>query len=340
MKKALIGLLITSLLLSILGFIAYQKVFGPQVSLNEEKKLFYVNSATSFDGLTKKLHEEGIVKDTSSYKFVAQLMKFDLPKAGRYEILNKASNRELISILRSGSQQPINLTFNNQRTIYDLIGLFSQQLEADSIDLVDCMLDEAQLKRLGYEDESLLTMFIPNSYQVYWDCNCTCLLDRFEKEHHKFFTTERLEKLSVLGLTEKELYILASIVQKETLVAEEKSTVAGVYLNRLNRGQLLQADPTVVFASGQFDLRRVLNKHLAIDSPYNTYKYEGLPPGPICMPDVQTIDAVLNYEKHNYLYFCASPDNSGRHVFAKSLIQHNINAKHYRKFLNSQRIYK
>ena len=166
------------------------------------------------------------------------------------------------------------------------------------------------------------------------------MVARLVQEREKFFDEERMAKASKLELTKEEIYTLASIVQKETLVNSEKPRVAGVYINRLKRGQLLQADPTVVFANGDFELRRVLNKHLAIDSPYNTYKYEGLPPGPICMPDVSSIDAVLNYEKHKYLYFCASPDNSGRHLFAKTLIEHNRNADKYRAYLNKQRIFR
>ena len=191
-----------------------------------------------------------------------------------------------------------------------------------------------------YTKENLLSLFIPNSYEFYWNTTPKKLFERFKREHKIFFNSTRKKKLKELGLSEEEVYTLASIVQKETLVNEEKPRVAGVYINRLKRGQLLQADPTVVFASGDFEIRRVLNKHLAIDSPYNTYKYEGLPPGPICMPDVSSIDAVLNYEKHRYLYFCASTDNSGRHQFAKTLIEHNNNANKYRAYLNKQRIFK
>ena len=185
-----------------------------------------------------------------------------------------------------------------------------------------------------------MTLFIPNTYELFWNTSPKKLVERMATEHDKFYDKLRKEKMKALELSSEEVYTLASIVQKETLVSAEKPRVAGVYINRLKRGQLLQADPTVVFASGEFGLRRVLNKHLAIDSPYNTYKYEGLPPGPIAMPDITTIDAVLNYEKHKYLYFCASPDNSGKHLFAKTLVQHNRNADKYRAYLNKRRIYK
>ena len=159
-------------------------------------------------------------------------------------------------------------------------------------------------------------------------------------EHDKFYNKDRRSKMESLGMSDSEVYTLASIVQKETLVNDEKPRVAGVYINRLKRGQLLQADPTVVYASGDFGLHRVLNRHLAIDSPYNTYKYAGLPPGPIAMPDVSSIDAILNHEHHKFLYFCASTDNSGRHVFAKSLVEHNRNANKYRSYLNKRNIYR
>ena len=196
------------------------------------------------------------------------------------------------------------------------------------------------MNKYGVNLSTVLTLFIPNTYQVYWNSSPESILSRFVSEKDKFYTSAKKKKLKKLDLSADEVYTLASIVQKETLVNEEKPRVAGVYINRLKRGQLLQADPTVVFANQDFTIKRVLNRHLEIDSPYNTYKYAGLPPGPICMPDVSSIDAVLNYEKHKYLYFCASPDNSGKHQFARTLIEHNKNADRYRAYLNKLRIYR
>ena len=221
-----------------------------------------------------------------------------------------------------------------------MAGFFSHRLEPDSSELLSYFLSDKVLKLNDKTEENILTLFIPNTYELFWNTSPKRLVERMATEHDKFYDKLRKEKMKALELSSEEVYTLASIVQKETLVSAEKPRVAGVYINRLKRGQLLQADPTVVFASGEFGLRRVLNKHLAIDSPYNTYKYEGLPPGPIAMPDITTIDAVLNYEKHKYLYFCASPDNSGKHLFAKTLVQHNRNADKYRAYLNKRRIYK
>ena len=187
----------------------------------------------------------------------------------------------------------------------------------------------------------MMSIFIPNTYQVYWNISPTELIDRMKKESDKFWSDKnRMDKLAKLEMTKEEVYTLASIVEKETNYVPEKATVAGVYLNRLNKGIMLQADPTVVFANNDFKIRRVLNKHLEKDSPYNTYKYAGLPPGPIAIASISSIDAVLENKDHKFLYFCAVPDNSGQHAFAKTLSQHNANARKFQRWLNKQRIYK
>lgn len=290
--------------------------------------------------MKSELKAENILQNEQAFDIVSMLMQFTKPKPGLYELENGMSNRDLISLFRAGRQKALKLTFNNFRKVEDLIGYFGSQLESDSTSIAKHFLSEAVNTKYGVTRDNLMSLFIPNTYQIYWNTKPEKLVARLVQEREKFFDEERMAKASKLELTKEEIYTLASIVQKETLVNSEKPRVAGVYINRLKRGQLLQADPTVVFANGDFELRRVLNKHLAIDSPYNTYKYEGLPPGPICMPDVSSIDAVLNYEKHKYLYFCASPDNSGRHLFAKTLIEHNRNADKYRAYLNKQRIFR
>jgi len=341
MRRWLIVLLLLLLLAGVAGFFLYSSIFGPNVDLGEQDQIsFYVKTGDNLEDLKSGLSSDSILKNQQAFIMVAKLMKFTQPKPGLYELQDGMSTRDLISMFRSGRQKALKLTFNNFRKIEDLIGYFGSQLESDSISLAKHFLSRSVKEKYGITKENLMSLFIPNTYQIYWNTSPEKLLARLAQEREKFFDKERMTKAKNLDLTKEEIYTLASIVQKETLVNSEKPRVAGVYINRLKRGQLLQADPTVVFANGDFELRRVLNKHLAIDSPYNTYKYEGLPPGPICMPDVSSIDAVLNYEKHKYLYFCASPDNSGRHLFAKSLIEHNRNADKYRAYLNKQRIFR
>ncbi len=341
LRKVLLVLFLVIIVGAVVAGYAYKAIFNPNVNLKgQDSALLHVKTGSSYEALKNTLVDSSFVEDMQSFERVSALMKFSKPKAGQYLIKNGMSNKELVSMLRSGRQKPIDLTFNNMRTIDDLIGHLSSKLELDSASLSNYLLDKKVLDKLGYNKLDILTLFIPNTYQFFWNTSPEKLIARLKKEHDKFYTKDREQKLAALGLNKKEVYTLASIVQKETLVGDEKPTVAGVYINRLKRGQLLQADPTVVYANGDFGLRRVLNKHLAIDSPYNTYKYAGLPPGPICMPDVSTIDAVLNYKKHKYLYFCANTDNSGRHVFARTLIEHNRNANKYRAYLNKSRIYK
>lgn len=341
MKKWLVFFFILLVIGVIIAYVFYNSIFSPNVRLKgEPAALYFIPTGTDFDSLVEDLDDREILDDVSSFKRVAAIMKFQKAKPGKYELQNGWSNKELITQLRAGKQKPVNLTFNNIRTIEELAGFFANKLEPDSLSILNHFLEDSVLLKYQRTPENMLSLFIPNTYQFYWNSSPEKIVSRLAYEHDKFYNQERNTKMEKLGLSDSELYTLASIVQKETLVNDEKPKVAGVYLNRLRRGQLLQADPTVVFATGQFDLRRVLNKHLAIDSPYNTYKYEGLPPGPIAMPDVSTIDAVLNYEKHRYLYFCASTDNSGRHVFAKTLIEHNRNANKYRSYLNKKRIYR
>ncbi len=341
MRKWLLVLLILFLLACAAGFYFYKTIFGSNVDLGEKERIdFYINTEDSLEDLKSELKAENILQNEQAFDIVSMLMQFTKPKPGLYELENGMSNRDLISLFRAGRQKALKLTFNNFRKVEDLIGYFGSQLESDSTSIAKHFLSEAVKTKYGVTRDNLMSLFIPNTYQIYWNTKPEKLVARLVQEREKFFDEERMAKAIKLELTKEEIYTLASIVQKETLVNSEKPRVAGVYINRLKRGQLLQADPTVVFANGDFELRRVLNKHLAIDSPYNTYKYEGLPPGPICMPDVSSIDAVLNYEKHKYLYFCASPDNSGRHLFAKTLIEHNRNADKYRAYLNKQRIFR
>ena len=259
-------------------------------------------------------------------------------KSGRYLIQDGMNNNELVNLLRSGRQTPVNVVFNNIRTKEEFAGKISHQLELDSAQIIEAMLDTAFLNPLNLNAFTVSSLFIPNTYEFYWNTTVTSFLSRMVAEHHHFWNESRQSKAKRLNLTKEEVVTLASIVEKETLQKSEQPVVAGLYLNRLKKSMKLQSDPTVIFAIGDFSIRRVLKKDLKYDSPYNTYKYKGLPIGPISIPSIRAIDAVLNYQKHEYLYMCAKEDFSGYHNFAKSVRQHYVNASKYRKALNDKNI--
>lgn len=340
LKKILLFLLLALAVIGFFGYRFYGYIFNPNIAISEDKVDIHIPSDGNLASLMDSLTVRNIILDTTSFLWVADKMKFTKIKPGKYTVKNNWSNKDIISVLRSGRQSAVKLTFNNVRNIEELAGAIAPYIEADSLECLDYFTSPEVLEKTGLDRENIITLFIPNTYQIFWNQSPEKLVKRFIKEHEIFWNKERLEKADALNLTKEEVYTLASIVQKESNHNSEKPTIAGVYLNRIERGILLQADPTVVFAVGDFTIRRVLNRHLEYDSPYNTYIYEGLPPGPIFMPDISSIDAVLNRKEHSYLYFCASTENNGKHAFAKTLTQHNANANKYRKWLNEQRIYR
>lgn len=259
---------------------------------------------------------------------------------GRYVVGAGITYPQLIDMLRSGKQQPVNVTFNNVKTLYQLAGKIGSRIEADSTEIIDFLTDESNYAADGFNKNDIMVVFIPNTYQMYWNTGAVELYGRMLKEYKSFWTRERLEKAVKTGLAQKEVAILASIVDEEVLKADEKPRIAGVYLNRLKKGIPLQADPTVKFALNDFTITRVLKKHLAVDSPYNTYKYRGLPPGPVSCPTIGGIEAVLNAEDHDYYYFVAKSDLSGYHNFSRTLTEHNRYASAYQRELNRRRIFK
>jgi UPF0755 protein len=253
------------------------------------------------------------------------------------------SNNDLVDLLRSGNQTPVRVTFNNQDTLEKLAGRLAEQIEPDSIEIINAFLDIDFLKTNNFNKNNILGIFIPNSYEIYWNTTAKNFRDRMWSEYKNFWTSSRLKKAKDLRLSPKEVMTLASIVQKETAVIKERPTVAGLYLNRLRDRWALQADPTIIFAlklkNGQdYEVKRVLKKDLEIESPYNMYKNVGLPPGLIAMPDISSIEAVLNPKIHNYYYMCASVDNIGTHEFAKTLSKHNANAIKYQRWISKQGI--
>jgi UPF0755 protein len=301
-----------------------------------------IRKGQGYEAVMDSIEAKDVIIDKLAFRFMAKLMNYpELVKPGMYELPDKATNYQVIGILRSGRQTQLRLTFNNVRLKDDLAAKLAQNLDADEDEFREMFNDEAYLKKFGFTPATIMTMFIPNTYELYWNTTPEQLMERMKIEYDKFWNKDRVAKAKKRGLTKKEVSILASIVEAEqNQHADERPRIAGVYLNRLEKGMKLEADPTVVFAAGDFSIRRVLNKHTQTDSPYNTYKYKGLPPGPINLPSIPSIDAVLNSEDHNYIYFCAKEDFSGYHNFSENLAGHNANAQKYRKALTAAKIMK
>ena len=266
-------------------------------------------------------------------------MPYKYVRTGRYIIEPKMDILTLYRKLRNGQQDPIMLTIPSSRTMALLAGAISKKLMLDSLTLTNTFTDEEFCQKMGYTTSTLPALFIPNTYEVYWDISLKGLMARMQKENKAFWNTEREQKAKKLNLTHEEICTLASIVDEETANDAEKPIIAGLYLNRLHKGMLLQADPTVKFAVGDFTLRRILGKHLKIESPYNTYLNIGLPPGPIRIASIKGLDAVLNYREHNYLYMCAKADFSGTHEYAATFNEHQKNARNYIRALNARNIH-
>ncbi len=319
----------------------YKKIYFEAVQLDGETEYFFIYSDWSFDDLVKQLYRQDIISDTASFIWVAQQKHFEHPKPGKYFLEDGMSNNALVNLLRSGNQTPVKVTFNAVRTRADLAGRVASQLELDSISLLNALTSKSYANRYGFNRQTFLTMFLPNTYELYWDTSTDEFIKRMAKEYKRFWNEERMGKARALNLSQSEVSILASIVQAEQMEhRDERAKIAGLYINRLRRKMPLQSDPTLIYALGDFSIKRVLNQHKRIKSDYNTYINKGLPPGPINLADLSSIDAVLNYEKHSYLYMCAKADFSGYHNFSKSLRQHNVYANQFRQELNRRRILK
>ncbi|MCA0959364.1 endolytic transglycosylase MltG [Muricauda ruestringensis] len=343
LKKVLWATAILGLI--ICGFIAYRiysAIFSPNTQFNNSEAYVYIASDASFSDVATSV--EPLLKDMSSFEAVAKRKGYiNNIKAGKYALKKGMNNNDIINTLRSANI-PVQVSFNNQESLALLAGRVAEQIEADSLSLLQTFNDPGFLQEHGFDEDTKLAMYIPNTYEFFWNTNAEGFRDRMKKEYDRFWTDTRLQKAKSLGLTPNEVTSLAAIVQKETAKVDERPRVAGVYLNRIKRGMLLQADPTVIYAikkeTGNYDtiIKRVLFRDLEMDSPYNTYKYAGVPPGPITMPDITSIDAVLNPEKHDYLYFVADVSNFGYHMFAKTLAQHNRNKVQYTRWLNQQKV--
>jgi UPF0755 protein len=299
-----------------------------------DDRLFIVEEGSDFKDIQRKLHEGRVVNDLVSFSFLAKLSGYaDQLKPGRYILRKNMTNLQALKILKSGKQEPVKITFNNVRLVSELAGRITRNLGMKPEEFEAALIKFAMTNSYGFNKDNIMTMFIPNTYEVYFNVAPEALVEKMHGEYQKFWTDERKEKAKVVGLTPIEVSVLASIVQAESINAKEAPVIAGLYLNRLKKGIALQADPTLVFAVGDFSLKRVLNVHKQIDSPYNTYKYPGLPPGPINMPEIRSLDAVLNYTPSDYYYMCAKEDFSGNHNFTNSYEEHMSNAIRYQRAL-------
>ncbi len=333
-------LLIISLLVvisAVLAFNYYTKIYKPSTI---KEGFLYIPTHSTFENVKSLIHP--FLKRVKPFVWVANKKNYpNNIKPGKYFISKGLNNNELVNLLRSGKQTPIKLAFNNQDNLEKLAGRISKQIEADSINLLKSFNTISFLKKAGFTKNTALAMYLPNTYEVYWDITPDKLRAKMFSEYHKFWNKARLAKATSLELTPLQVIILASIVQKETANIAERPKVARLYLNRLHHNWPLQADPTIIYAikkekKDNIIIKRVLTKDLEINSPYNTYKNVGLPPGSISMPDLSSINAVLNPANHNNYYMCASTTKMGEHEFSKTLAQHNRNARKYQRWLSKQ----
>lgn len=338
MKKLIIGGSISFAIICSVLMAGYYVIFGANITI-KDSGIIYVEKNSDIQSIVDTLQKKGYIKNEKSLLITAQLKKYTSNlKSGRYKLKGISSNAELIDLLRSGQQEAVNFTFNNIRTMEQFANMVSTQLDIEANTITKLSDSLEFVHQLGFTKETFIGMFIPNTYKIYWNTSATDFMKRMSSEYNKFWTA-RHEKIKKVGLTAMDVMILASIIEEETTNIDEYPIVAGVYMNRLNKNIPLAACPTLKFAWNDFTLRRILNKHLEIESPYNTYKYQGLPPGPVRMPSITVIDAVLNYQKHDYLFFCAKSDFSGRHHFSKTLREHNEYARQYHAELNKRKIY-
>lgn len=338
-RNILLSILIALLVLAGIGGGTLYHLFFTKPFQLTDITYIYIDSNDNIDSIYQKIQDAGHPTSMKGFKILAERDDYaNRIKTGKYVIKPGDNVRYLQRRLSMGYQTPVNLTIGSVRTLDRIARNVGRQLMIDSTDISRLITDTAYLKSIGYTPETLPALFIPNTYEVYWNMSATDFMQRMIRENNAFWNEKRKQQAKAIGLTPTEVATLASIVEEETAVNAEKPMVAGLYINRLKRGMLLQADPTVKFSMQDFGLKRILYKHLKTDSPYNTYKYAGLPPGPIRIPSIQGLESVLNHAKHNYLYMCAKEDFSGTHNFAVTSAQHAANARRYQQALNQRGI--
>lgn len=316
------------------GVVAWGQFFGKAVPADRD---LYISSATDYAGMVDSL--SGKIRHTAAFRLYARRIDLEHTfRPGHYVLREGMSVVEAARMLKLGLQTPVRVTFHNVRIPAQLAGKLARQIDADSAAILRALTSPELAREVGFDSVTLFSMFIPDTYEVYWSVAPDEFVRRMKREYDRFWTPERDARRRRSGLTRLEAMTLASIVYEETRKSDEMPRIAGVYINRLRKGMPLQADPTVKYAMQDFGLRRILHKHLKYPSPYNTYVNKGLPPSPICMPGLDAIDAVLDFEQHDYLFFCARPTLDGYHHFARTLAEHNRNARAYSAELNRRRI--
>jgi UPF0755 protein len=342
-KKFIISFFVFTIIgVVVLVYELYSRVYLPNIIFSNDatEKFIYIPTDSDFTQVLDTLNSNGLLINANSFEWLAKQKNYDRNiKPGRYKIDRALNNNELVNLLRSGNQIPIKVTFNNLRTKEDLAAKIASQIEADSSSIIEHITDVLFQQKLGLNDDNVACIFLPNTYEFYWNTSAEYFVNRMLKEYSSFWSSSRKKKADEIQLDYYEVSILASIVEKEqSIKLDERPDIAGLYLNRLEKGMKLQSDPTVIFAIGDFSIRRVLTKDLKTASRYNTYMNIGLPPGPICIPSIDAIKSVLNASKNNYIFMCAKEDFSGYHNFAQNSRDHSRNAKKYRRALTKRKI--
>jgi UPF0755 protein len=337
-KKFIIALVVIIIIsLGLTGVFYYLRYFGPNVT--DKQEYLFIHTGATYEDVYKIIRDQQVVKDTTTFNWAADNMKYkNRIKPGRYHLKSGMSNRRLINMLASGAQEPVTVAFHNLRLKEEFAGFVSKKIEPDSAAIIGLLDSSKFVEQYGFTTDNVYAVFIPNTYQLYWNTSPEKFFKRMYANYEKFWTPERKQRAAAINLSPVQVSVLASIVDAEALHDDEMPTIAGLYLNRLKIGMKLESDPSLIFAEKNFKIRRVLNSDKIYNSPYNTYLHAGLPPGPIMMPSVNALNAVLDYKKSDYIYMCAKEDFSGNHNFATTLAQHNINAAKWRQALNERNI--
>jgi UPF0755 protein len=334
-SKGLVFFLLFSILLISFAYYGFQICYTPNILVGKNDRVLIIPKGENFKFVQRRFHQDDIVQDLTSFAFLSRLMSYsDHVKPGRYVLKANMTNIQAIRLLRAGIQEPVKITFNNVRLVSELGERITKNLNMKPQEFDAALIQFTMTNRQGFNKDNILCMFIPNTYEVYYNISPEELVERMAQEYDNYWDETHKAKAEKLGLTPLEVSILASVVQAESVRPDEAPIIAGLYINRLKKGIALQADPTLVFAVGDFTLKRVLNEHKQIDSPYNTYMHTGLPPGPINMPEIRSLNAVLDHQKNDYIYMCAKEDFSGRHNFTSSYKQHLANATKYQRALS------
>lgn len=342
MKKLLITLLVLALIAGLYAYNTYSKIYDANVKLTLSSEVLTIDEGDNWEEVKVKLSP--YLKDVDALEVVKDLKDYSgKVKPGKYRLEDGMSTNALLNMLRSAGQVPVKLIINSTRNFPELAGVLGRQMQSDSLDFLNVLNNDSIRKHYGFSAQKYYTLFLPNTYEIYWTKSPEEVVQRFASEFKKFWNDDRKAKAKKLNLSESEIVTIASIVQEEQMEhPSEWPTIAGLYLNRVRRGMALESDPTIKFAIGDFLVKRVLNKHKeeTKDNPYNTYHHSGIPPGPIRMPDIRAVDAVLNSQKHAYIFMCAKKDFSGYHHFSTTLKEHSLHAKAYQNELNNLKIYK